>query len=274
MSKYPLTFSPPFTRQDIHQQLTALRWQGSTVYMSDLHAAIGEAKPGSTHRLREIAKRSSFSCAEFVHSTYQADHLGARRLCELIDRKDEEFRTALEKSGLPAETIVLFTSFVDFRLDSQAALYELEFSRLLQSIKGRDTADMGTAEELAAALNVSAETVRRRTLSRTLIAVLGPGRKRGREYPMFQAWPGIAGAPLEAVLKALGRPEDAQAYQFMTTPNEALGGATPIEVLVGEAPEDAELAPGLREFLKEDDQTRLRAVVEAAAARAAAAEVA
>ena len=149
MSKFPLTFSP--SRQDIHQQLTALRWPGSTVYMSDLHAAIGEAKPGSTRRLREIAKRSSFSCAEFVQSTHQADHLGARRLCELIERKDEEFRSALEKSGLPAETIVLFTSFVDFRLDSQAALYELEFSRLLQSLKGGDTADMGTAEELAAA---------------------------------------------------------------------------------------------------------------------------
>ena len=274
MSKFPLTFSPPLRRQDIHQQLASLRLQGSYVYMSDLHAAIGEAKPGSTHRLREMAKRSSFSCAELVHSDPQGDHLGARRLCELIERKDEEFRSALEKSGLPVETIVLFTSFVDFRLDSQAALYELEFTRLRQSLQGRDTADMGTAEDLAAALNVSAETVRRRALSRTLIAVLGPGRKRGREYPMFQAWPGIAGAPLESVLKALGRPEGAQAYQFMTTPSQALGGATPIELLVGEIPEDAELAPGVREFLRQDDETRLGAVVEAAAARAAAAEAA
>lgn len=65
---------------------------------------------------------------------------------------------------------------------------------------------MGTAEDFAAALEVSAETVRRRTLARTLLAVLGPGRKRGREYPMFQAWSGIAGAPLEAVPRGIAAP--------------------------------------------------------------------
>lgn len=73
-------------------------------------------------------------------------------------------------------------------------------------------------------------------------------------------------------LEALRHPEGAQAYQFTTTPNEALGGMTPIEVMVGDVPEEAELAPGAREFLQEDDETRLRVVVEAAAARAPANE--
>lgn len=276
MTKLTFSLSQPTPyASDMSHKLKALRGPTASWYLSDLHAAIDEVKPGSVGRLRELAQRYSYHCGDaFSGPDYAVEYQGSRQLCALIEQKNQEFRRALDKTGLPQEAIQLFTSFVDFRLDSQAALHELELARLIQALKGRDTAQMGTAEELAQALEVSSETVRRRTLAGTLIAVLGPGRKRGREYPMFQAWPGIAGAPLEAVLKALGRPDGAQAYQFMTSPNDALGGMSPIEVLVGEVPDSAEVAPGARDFIQEDDESRLRAVVEAATARAAAAEAA
>lgn len=276
MTKYDLTHSPSFASTGLLMQLSALRRPAVNVYYADLQAAIQAATPGSAQRLHEMAHRCYFSGGGALEPTRAAlvEFKRARELCELIEKKEVEFRRALDNSGLPPRTVELFTSFVDFKLDSQAAMYEIEISRLLQSIKGRDTTEMGTAEELAVALEVSSETVRRRTLARTLIAVLGPGRKRGREYPMFQTWPGIAGAPLEAVLEALRHPEGAPAYQFMTTPSDALGGLTPIEVMVGEAAPEAELSPGARDFLQEDQEARLRAVVEAAAARALADEAA
>ncbi len=56
---------------------------------------------------------------------------------------------------------------------------------------------MGTAEELAAASSLSAETIRERSPAGTLIAVRGFGHDRGQNYPMFQAWAGVAGEPLE-----------------------------------------------------------------------------
>lgn len=258
-------------------QLSTVRRPAIGKYYEALQAAILAATPGSTRLIHEVAQ----NCQIDFHTGGTLERGGgmaelkrSRELCELIEQKEVEFRRALDNSGLPPRTVELFISFVDFRLDTQQAMHEIEINRLLQSLKGRDTAEMGSVDELAAALEVSTETVRRRTVKRTLIAVLGPGRKRGREYPMFQAWPGIAGAPLEAVLAALQNPDGATAYQFMTTPSDALGGLTPIEVMLGEAPQEADLAPGAREFLQEGDEVRLRAVVETAAARALAAEAA
>lgn len=261
----PIVLSSSF---QLREELFSLRQFRGTVLASDLHAAIRDAQPGSLGQLSKLRRESMASCASaFLVSDSAWDHTEAQQLCALIDDKTQVFRQALERSSLPRETIDLFISFVDFRLDTQAALHELELQRILRSIKGRDTAEMGTAEELAAALNVSAETVRRRTVDGTLIAVLAPGRKRGREYPLFQAWPGVAGKPLEIVLEALGRPAGAEAYQFMTSPSDFLGGLTPVEVLVGDAPPDAQLATGAREFLQQDDEVRLRAVVDAASQR-------
>lgn len=269
-----LTTLPPALSSSfrLREHLSSLR-APRALYVSDLQAAILEAEPGSIGRLSQLRQRSLESCASmFLVTEHEQDHADAKQLCELIENKTQVFRQALEKSKMPRDAVDLFVSFVDFRLDTQAALYELEIERIVRSLKGRDTADMGSAEELAAALGVSAETVRRRTHEGKLFAVLGPGRKRGREYPMFQAWPGIAGKPLETVLEALGSLEGPQAYQFMTTPGDFLGGLTPIEVLVGDAPEGADLAPGAREFLTQDDDVRLRAVVDAAAHRVTARE--
>jgi hypothetical protein len=252
--------------------------------VGDIKSAVLAAEPGSSHRVRDVLQLNCGHTGAFyvgepgghgglISTVWLSDSAG-RELCTLIDEKTQAFTKALERTNLPKDAIAAIISFVDFRLDTQAALHELEIERLVRSLAGKDTSEMGTAEELAAALGMSAESVRRRTHEGRLFAVLGPGRKRGREYPMFQAWPGVAGEPLEAVLKALNQPTGAQAYQFMTSPSDFLGGLTPIEVLVGDAPASAELAPGAREFLLQDDEARLRAVTEAAAHRAKAREAA
>lgn len=74
-----------------------------------------------------------------------------------------------------------------------------------------------------------------------LIAIVLEEGERGKEFPVFQAWPGIDGEPLKRTLKALGYQgtlqepgtSAAQAYQFFTGINELLGGLTPIQVLTG-----------------------------------------
>lgn len=98
-----------------------------------------------------------------------------------------------------------------------------------------------TARDLASALGISEEAIRRRHLDGKLIAISLEGREPGRGFPVFQAWPGIEGKPLERILKALGYfgplqntgAPATQVYQFFTGMHELLGGLTPIQVLTG-----------------------------------------
>lgn len=98
-----------------------------------------------------------------------------------------------------------------------------------------------TARDLASALGISEEAIRRRHLDGKLIAISLEGREPGRGFPVFQAWPGIEGKPLERILKALGYlgplqntgAPAAQVYQFFTCMHELLGGLSPIQVLTG-----------------------------------------
>ena len=98
-----------------------------------------------------------------------------------------------------------------------------------------------TANDFATLLGLSEKSIQRRHHDGRLIAISLEGREPGRGFPVFQAWPGIAGEPLERTLKALGYQgplEDsgtpaAKVYQFFTGLNELLGGLTPIQVLTG-----------------------------------------
>lgn len=199
----------------------------------------------------------------------------ARELSGQLEERQRVLTAKLHKSETSREEIIdAMISLMDLRLGAQAALFELQIAKVVQSLQGRDTTEMLTSEELAQALNVSAETVRKRTHAGELIALLGPGRKRGREYPAFQAWEGIAGHPLQQVLEALGKPDATASYQFMTSPTDYLGGLTPLEVLTGNAPQDAPLAEGARQFLQEADDVRRQAVIDAARQFASAREAA
>ncbi|MGV3682132.1 MAG: hypothetical protein ACO1PM_20795 [Acidovorax sp.] len=98
-----------------------------------------------------------------------------------------------------------------------------------------------TAKDLASLLGISEEAIRRRHLGGNLIAISLEGRERRSGFPAFQAWPGIAGEPLERTLKALAYQGPlrlagvaaSQAYQFFTGTHELLGGLSPIQVLTG-----------------------------------------
>jgi hypothetical protein len=126
-----------------------------------------------------------------------------------------------------------------------------------------------SGNELAEMLGVTEEVVQKRLQAGKLIAILRDGGERGCGLPIFQAWDGIAGAPLEQVLKAIGYEgpgkdvDAADAFQFFVGRNDLLGGSTPVEVLTGAGvhdPDDIEAA----EFFGKPDQERLEFVISVA----------
>lgn len=126
-----------------------------------------------------------------------------------------------------------------------------------------------SAVELGVALGVGDETVRLRERNGELFSLLRPGRKRGREYPAFQAWSGIVGSPLTEVLKALGAVGGAVAFGFFTTPTELLGGLTPIEAMLGSLTKPRDLTADEAALLAASSPARLAATIKAAEANAA-----
>ena len=127
-----------------------------------------------------------------------------------------------------------------------------------------------TAAQLGQSLgDLGDESVRQRERAGKLFSVLRPGRKRGREYPAFQAWPGIVGEPLERVLSALGPASGANAYGFFTSPTDLLGGLTPIEVMLGKPLSSRKLEREATQLLSSASPERLTSVEKAAAAIAA-----
>lgn len=125
-----------------------------------------------------------------------------------------------------------------------------------------------SGSEIAEMLGLSEESVRLRHRDGKLIAILSAGRERGRGFPIFQAWDGIAGAPLEQILAALGYDgrgglDAAEAFQFFTSRNELLGEFTPVEVLTGAGVAPADDAQAA-EFLAKPHEERLEFVSQVA----------
>jgi hypothetical protein len=116
---------------------------------------------------------------------------------------------------------------------------------------------------------LSDETVRQREKAGELFSVLRPGRKRGREYPAFQAWPGIAGPVLAQVLGTLGQISATDVFGFFAVENDLLGQVTPVEALMGQLARTRTLESETNELLKSPIQDRLSAVLKAAEAHAA-----
>jgi len=125
--------------------------------------------------------------------------------------------------------------------------------------------DLLDANEMGKALGgLSDQIVRDRERTRELFSVLKAGRKRGREYPAFQAWKGVAGTPLATVLKALGSQDGAAAFGFFTSRLIELGRLTSVEVLVGRANVPNDLGSDARAILEMSADERLGSVVSAA----------
>ena len=103
-----------------------------------------------------------------------------------------------------------------------------------------------TSEKVAEVLNISRQAVDKRRASNQLLA-LTQGR-RGYSYPSFQFEEGKTLKGLEDVLASLTVIDPWMQLNFFTSPNERLGGSTPIEALrKGRAGEVARLASGYGE---------------------------
>jgi hypothetical protein len=171
-------------------------------------------------------------------------------------------REALAQGGLSEQLADILIEYVDVKVTAEKAVADIVGEAERQLAARRDPAEALSAAQLAAVLGVTDETVRNREAGGELFSILRPGRKRGREYPVFQTWEGVAGAPLKEILAALGRPAGPVAYAFFTSPQDTLGGLSPLEALVGLTPR--EVSPEAQEFLRAGAPERLAVVVQAA----------
>jgi hypothetical protein len=159
----------------------------------------------------------------------------------------DDLDTALVRTG-PAETLL---------------------ARPRRASNDRNVDDMMTASELGKALgDVTDETVRLREKSGELFAILPPGRKKGRKYPAFQAWPEVVGAPLRKVLAALEPVDGTAALLFLTGVSDLLAGLTPLECLLGRTTFDRNLDRQAELLLSKPTQERHDVVVKAAKTQA------
>jgi len=193
----------------------------------------------------------------------------------------EAHAKALSQAGVPPDVLELLQSWVEVTVDARIVQRHLQLRRAIEDVQegaaqreaqdsSADPAQPLSASELGQALGgLSDETVRVRERAGELFSVLRPGRKRGREYPAFQAWSGIAGKPLAEVLAALGSTSGTVAYGFFTSPTDLLGGLTPIEALIGKLTNPRNLEPEVQQLLSDDAVERLKAVEHAARAYAA-----
>lgn len=198
-----------------------------------------------------------FNSADLPLMLIHQEKLRARHTGALLDLNDVAqlgiaFRDVLAQLEQSSEVIAsMANSIVQYRMGEAGTLV--------------------TGKEFAVLLNITEEAVRLRYQNGKLISIIREGRERGRGYPVFQAWPGIDGPPLEQILPALGYlgPSQgsvsgaAQVYQFFTGTHELLGGLTPIQVLTGVGADisDHEAV----EFLATPHEERVKLVVSVAA---------
>lgn len=188
---------------------------------------------------------------------------------------------ALGRAGVTAPVLELLQSWMEVTIDARVLQRQIDLKRAIDSVRSdvtlptsmapaTDPTEPLSASGLGQALGgLSDETVRQRERAGELFSVLRPGRKRGREYPAFQAWPGVAGEPLAQVLTALGRVPGTTAYGFFTSVTDLLGGLTPIEAILGRPMSPRALDAQTRALLAAPAEVRLTAVVKAAEAYAA-----
>jgi len=152
---------------------------------------------------------------------------------------------------------------------------ERRFTELQKKFKGTVTAVRASDEiveeedlslldagDFANRMGVSDQTVRNLESEGGLFSILAVGRKRGRQYPAFQLHANIFGEPLRAILAKLHDVGGAARFQFFTSPNDLLGGLTPIQVLIGHAAPQAR--PTTIQLLAMSSDERLGTVLNAA----------
>jgi hypothetical protein len=129
-----------------------------------------------------------------------------------------------------------------------------------------------TAAELGTALGISEAEALRKEAESELFSVCFPTRGSERVFPAFQAWPGIVGAPLSAVLEGLRVKihGGSMAFAFFAGTNDALGYLTPVEMLIGSVTRARSLERWVDDGLSYPADQRLAIVLRAAEAFGAA----
>jgi hypothetical protein len=252
---------------------------------------------------RDLSVRGSGHSPEAVDDWSVLDIAGElaeqRALDDALRDAGAEYKTALSASGLPPATVALLESWLDLQVvtrlvqlqgDLQGDVRAVPSPTALVRALATAAAPTGSAVpvsgslpsvdaplsaiELGQLLHVSDQTVRGRERAGELFSILRPGRRRGVEYPGFQAWPEISGAPLAKTLAALAPPEGGRvsgtlAYGFFTARSELLGGLTPLEVLTGRLLTRRDLDADVQALLGAGAPPRLAAVERAARTTAA-----
>ncbi|MEQ8042396.1 hypothetical protein ABQW67_05480 [Xanthomonas hortorum] len=198
----------------------------------------------------------------------------ANALALAIKNSEDSHADALVRAGVGAETVKIMRSWLETVTVGSLLQSELQATRIAMlsqadhswpdgyRLDDRDPSETLGVAEFSKLLGVSSETVRRRESEGKVISFLGPHRKRGRAYPVFQTWKGIAGEPLEDILSHLPD-KGAAAFAFFTGINDLLGGLTPVEALLGELTSARDVGVAQR-FLEQDGSVRRAAVVAAA----------
>ncbi|KND61979.1 hypothetical protein BVER_01483 [Candidatus Burkholderia verschuerenii] len=200
---------------------------------------------------------------------------------EALERANNAHVKALRGAGLNESVLELLQSWVETMVETRLVQRQIEVERVIECVREQmpqavsaalqdDPTRLLSAVAMGQELGgIGDESVRQREKAGELFSVLRPGRKRGREYPVFQAWGGISGEPLKQALDALGRPEGAAAYTFFTSPSDLLAGLSPMEAILGKLTSQRVLADDAAQFLSASPAERLEAVLQAAKAYAA-----
>ena len=221
---------------------------------------------------RRQHRKPSVQMLDLAHRIQEA-RANAQRAKNLVQQVQRN-------AGLPTTVLAPLESWLELEVDARVMEQYLEFQRLVDvtapdvvfqpDVAAADPVEPLTAAALGQALgNLSDETVRARERAGELFSILRPGRKRGREYPAFQAWPAIAGQPLAQVLEILRAHSATAAYGFFTSPNQELANLTPIEVMIGRITHPRELPPDATVLLEAPHTERLESVLETAQGYAA-----
>lgn len=273
-------FRPYFVSSSAAEEVTTVAGRRLGELASTLHRCVfaggGAMVMSDTYRVRVGGSWEHLASGKWVpagsrgYSTYHVGRgAGGNQMATELKKIDETLvlvrshvRDALARGGLNEELADVLIDYVDLKVTTEKAVAEIVGEAQRELAARRDPAEALSAAQLAAVLGVTDETVRNREAAGELFSMLRPGRKRGREYPAFQAWDGVTGGPLKEILTALDRPSGPVAYAFFTSPQDTLGGLSPLEALVGLTPR--EVSPEAQEFLGAAASERLAAVVQAA----------
>jgi hypothetical protein len=186
-----------------------------------------ESNPESTHRYFTHALRE---LASTKHPAFYS------RILRAFKRLEKDLPSALidEATAAPTDYLVaveaLSSSLETSQLVAEDPFIASKFRGLKRKKQMLETAGGAlTSEQAAELLGISRQAVDKRRASNQLLA-LTQG-KRGYSYPSFQFEDGKAVPGFEEVLAELKEVDPWMQMVFFTSPNERLGGKTPVERL-------------------------------------------